>query len=95
MIGIWIDTSRNSRMYKSGRRPGLLRAILDISGAMREEIGEEYETLMEDELRNRLREGGGTVIVPNQELRVTRAEMGEGRVKKRSWRRALTKGSTF
>lgn len=95
MVGIWIDTCRNSRMYKSGRRPGLLRAILDISGAMKEEIGDDYETLEEDELRNRLREGGGTVVVPKKELRVATAGTGEGDVRKRDWRRALTNGSTF
>ena len=95
MVGIWMDTCRNSRVYKSGRRPGLLRAILDISGALKEEIGDDYEMLEEDELKNRLREGGGAVIVPKTGLRVVMVGMGEGDVKKRNWRRVLTKGSTF
>lgn len=95
MVGIWMDTRRNSRMYKSGRRPGLLRAILDISGPIKEEIGEDHETLEENELMDRLSEGGGTVVVPKIELRVARVGMGEGDVRKRNWRWALTKGSTF
>jgi hypothetical protein len=95
MVGIWMDTCRNSRMYKSGRRPGLLRAILDISGPIKEEIGEDHEMLEENELMDRLSEGGGTVVVPKKELGVARARMGEGDVRKRNWRWALTKGSTF
>ena len=97
MVGIWMDTCRNSRMYKSGRRPGLLRAILDISGPIKEEIGEDHETLEENELKDRLSEGGGTVVVPKKELRVATVGMGmgEGDVRKRNWRWALTKGSTF
>lgn len=95
MVGIWMDTCRNSRVYRSGRRPGLLRSIIDISGAMKEEIGEDYETLEEDEIRKMLREGRGTVVVTKEELKVARAGMIEGNAKNRGWRRELTKGSTF
>ncbi|KAF2793173.1 hypothetical protein K505DRAFT_277444 [Melanomma pulvis-pyrius CBS 109.77] len=94
MVGIWMDTCQKSRMYKSGRRPGLLRSILDISEAMKEEIGEDFETLEEDDLRRRLTESGGALIVPKRELRVSRTgtEVGVEGVKRRGW---LTKGSTF
>ncbi|KAF2648792.1 hypothetical protein K491DRAFT_669993 [Lophiostoma macrostomum CBS 122681] len=92
MIGMWFDTSRASRMYKSGRRPGLLKSILDISDAMKEELGEGADALEEEELRKALRGSGGVLVVSKGELKVTRTGTG-GR--KRGWRRNLTKGSTF
>lgn len=95
MVGMWLDTRRGSRMYKSGRRPGLLRSIMDFSAAIREELGIESEYLEEDELQRRVRDSGGALVVPKTELRVTRADTMEGGGRKRSWGRRLTKGSTF
>ncbi|KAF3047164.1 hypothetical protein E8E12_011519 [Didymella heteroderae] len=43
MISMWLDTRRGSRMYKSGRRPGLLRSVLDLAAAVREELGPNAE----------------------------------------------------
>ncbi|PSN66227.1 hypothetical protein BS50DRAFT_677478 [Corynespora cassiicola Philippines] len=78
MVGMWLDTRRSSRMYKSGRRPGLLRSIIDISGAIREELsGSDLDAMEEDELRRRLRESGGALLVPKQELKVSRTGTGE------------------
>lgn len=93
MVGMWFDTSRASRMYKSGRRPGLLKSIMDISGAIREEIGEDADRLEEEELRKALRDSGGALLVPKKELKVRRT--GTKGVRKRGWRRNVTKGSTF
>ncbi|KAH7132172.1 hypothetical protein B0J11DRAFT_520999 [Dendryphion nanum] len=94
MVGMWFDTTRASRMYKSGRRPGLLRSILDISAAMREELGHDAEILEESDLRRKLRESNGALIVPKKELKVTRTST-DGGSRRRTWRTNITKGSTF
>ncbi|KAH7385914.1 hypothetical protein BKA66DRAFT_461127 [Pyrenochaeta sp. MPI-SDFR-AT-0127] len=96
-VGMWLDTRRGSRMYKSGRRPGLLRSVMDYSAAIREELGPQAEYLEEEELRKRIRDSGGALMVPKTELRVARVSTmreDEG-PKKRSWKRSLTRGSTF
>ncbi|CAO2651972.1 Nn.00g002550.m01.CDS01 [Neocucurbitaria sp. VM-36] len=95
MVGMWLDTRRGSRMYKSGRRPGLLRSIMDYSAAIREELGTEVDYLEEEELRQRLRDSGGALVVPKSELRVTRASTVQVWTEQRTWKRNLTKGSTF
>ncbi|EUC48819.1 hypothetical protein COCMIDRAFT_33686 [Bipolaris oryzae ATCC 44560] len=95
MIGMWLDTRMSSRMYKSGRRPGLLRSIMDYSAAIRQELGTEAEYLEETDLRKHLKQSGGALIVPSGELRISRADTGEREMKERGWRRRLTKGSTF
>lgn len=95
MVGMWLDTRRGSRMYKSGRRPGLLRSIMDYSAAIREELGTEVDYLEEEELRRRVRDSGGALVVPKTELRVMRASMIQVGTMQRSWKRSLTKGSTF
>lgn len=95
MVCMWLDTRRASRMYKSGRRPGLLRSVLDLSAAMREELGAEAEHLEEDELRERLTNSGGAMYVPNEELRVSRVGTEKLGTRKRTWTRKLTRGSTF
>ncbi|KAF2250987.1 hypothetical protein BU26DRAFT_562948 [Trematosphaeria pertusa] len=95
MVGMWLDVCRGSRMYKSGRRPGLLRSVMDISTVIKEELGEEAERMEEKELRRRLRESDGALLVPKKELRVTRTDASGAGVKKRGWRRRLTRGSTF
>jgi hypothetical protein len=99
VVGMWMDARMHSRMYKTGRRPGLLRSILDIAAAMREEIEEGWaddNVLGEEEIRRRLREGGGALVVPSGETRIARDRgRGEGDLRVRSWKRSLTKGSTF
>ncbi|KAI4906904.1 hypothetical protein J4E90_010107 [Alternaria incomplexa] len=93
MVGMWLDTRRGSMMYRSGRRPGLLRSIMDYSAAIREELGAEANYLEEDELRKRLTQSRGALVVEKRELRVTRTSTGERT--KRGWKRGLTSGSTF
>lgn len=99
MVGMWMDTRRYSRMYKIGRRPGLLRSILDVAAAMREDVGEDGphgDVLSEKELKRRLNESGGSLVVPRGELRIAReGGVGDGELRKRSWKRRLTRGSTF
>jgi hypothetical protein len=95
MVGMWLDTRRGSRMYKSGRRPGLLRSIMDYSAAIRQELGSGAECLEEDELRERLGRSGGALVVSRSELRVTRADTVKEMTRQRSWKRSLTRGSTF
>jgi hypothetical protein len=95
VVCMWLDTRRGSRMYKSGRRPGLLRSVLDLAAAIREELGAEAEHLEEDELRKRLTGSGGALVVPKQELRVRRTDTRELGARKRSWKSSLTRGSTF
>ena len=99
MVGMWLDTRSGSRLYKSGRRPGLLRSIVEYAAAIREEVGEGVEELEEEELIERLRGGGGRLAVRKEELRVRRVDSGEmdreGGVRKRGWRRSLTSGSTL
>ena len=95
MVCMWLDTRRASRMYKSGRRPGLLRSVLDLSAAVREELGPEAEILEEEELREKLVGSGGALCVPKEELRVRRTDTGELGTRKRMWTSKLTGGSTF
>jgi hypothetical protein len=95
MVGMWFDTSRASRMYKSGRRPGLLRSVLDLSKVIREEIGDRAESMEEEELRQSLRSSDGALVIPKEVLKVSRTGTSEEVAKKRGWRRKLTKGSTF
>ncbi len=96
MVCMWLDTRRASRMYKSGRRPGLLRSVLDLSAAVREELGAEAEYLEEEELRERLTSSGGAMCVPKAELRVSRVGTEEEfNVTKRTWTGKWTRGSTF
>ena len=94
MAGMWIDTRIRSRMYRAGRRPGLLRGILNIAEAIREEVGES-EGAEEEELKRLLNDSGGALVVPRGELRVARVPGEEGDGRERGWRRRLTKGSTF
>jgi hypothetical protein len=96
MVGMWLDTRRGSRMYRSGRRPGLLRSIIEYSAAIREELGSEADYLEEDDLRKRLTQSNGALVVEKAELRVTRTSMSTGvETTKGGWKRNLTKGSTF
>lgn len=94
MAGMWMDTRIRSRMYRSGRRPGLLRSILDIAEAIRDEVGEN-ECAEEEELKRLLNNSGGALVVPRGELRVARVAGEDGDGRERGWRRRLTKGSTF
>lgn len=83
-------------MYRSGRRPGLLRSIIEYSAAIREELGSEADYLEEDDLRKRLTQSNGALVVEKTELRVTRTSMSTGvETTKGGWKRNLTKGSTF
>ncbi len=94
MVTMWLDTRRGSRMYRAGRRPGLLRSALDLSKAVREELGDEVEEMGEEELRERLRRSGGALCVPKGELWVRR--MGsEEKGRRRTWRSEVTGGSRF
>ncbi|KAF2822278.1 hypothetical protein CC86DRAFT_458744 [Ophiobolus disseminans] len=97
MVGMWYDTRRGSRMYRGGRRPGLLRSIVEYAAAIREEIGENVDGMEEEELRERLRKSQGSLGVPIRELRVRRVDTGDGEedMRKRGWTRSLTRGSTF
>lgn len=97
MIGMWFDTRRGSRAYRSGRRPGLLRSIVEYAAALKEEIGEELVHMEEDEIRSRLRRGTVGLKVPDMEVRIRRVATGreEDDVRKRSWKRSFTRGSTF
>lgn len=85
-------------MYKSGRRPGLLRSVLDLAAAVREELGPDADVLEEEELRERLNASGSMLEVPKGELRIRRIGnedddgLGKGQ---RSWTGNLTRGSTF
>lgn len=92
---MWLDTRRASRTYKSGRRPGLLRSVLDLAAAVREELGARADYMEENELREGLANSGGALCVPKDELRVRRTEEREFVVRKRTWTGRLTEGSTF
>jgi hypothetical protein len=92
MVGMWFDTSRASKMYKSGRRPGLLRSVLDLSRVIREELGDAAERMDEDDLRSSLTASGGHLLVPKSELRIARTTVDEVELRRR---RKWTKGSTF
>lgn len=97
MVGMWFDTTRGSRMYKAGKRPGLLRSIMDLSAAIREELGDRVDQMSEEEIRDGLRDSEGKLFVPERELRIGRTTGREPTelTRKRTWRSAITKGSTF
>lgn len=82
-------------MYRSGRRPGLLRSVLDLSAAVRDELGTKAEKMSEEELRRELTASEGALVVPKGELKIVRTGTGDGRTKKRTWRSNVTNGSTF
>jgi hypothetical protein len=92
MAGMWFDTRLRSRLYKSGRRPGLLRSIVEFAAVVREEVGEGVDELHEEELKQRLRESTGRLFVPKGQMRVCRVETENAGDK--GWKRRLTKGST-
>ena len=94
MAGMWMDTRIHSRMYHTGRRPGLLRSILDISDAMKQELGNRCGE-EEENLKKVLNESRGALIVPTDELKVARTTTREENRRKGAWRQRLTKGSTF
>lgn len=95
MVGMWFDTTRGSRLYRSGRRPGLLRSIVEYAAAIREEVGESVDGMEEEEMRERLRKSEGRLGVPVMEARVRRVDSGDAGMRKRGWKRSLTRGSTF
>ncbi|KAF2817787.1 uncharacterized protein BDZ99DRAFT_514004 [Mytilinidion resinicola] len=98
LAGTWIDAARKSRMYKAGRRLGLLRSVMDLSYAIREELGTKVQDFSEEELKTHLRESDGAMVVSSHELRVARDctvdfrnEQKHGR---REWAR-IRAGSSF
>lgn len=96
MCGMWIDTQRASRMYKSGRRPGILRSVMDLSFSIREELGQKAQNYSNEELERSLRESDGAMVVELKDLRVSRTDTFDmlpetARRKRRGWR----SGSTF
>ncbi|KAH4191342.1 hypothetical protein HBH42_123790 [Parastagonospora nodorum] len=95
MVGMWLETRHNSRLYRHGRRPGLLRSIVEFAAVLREEIGEQAGDMEDEELRKRLRESSAKLRVPEGEMRVRRVDTGDEGMRKRGWRRRLTRGSTF
>lgn len=98
MVAMWLDTRRRSRMYRNGRRPGLLRSVLDLAAAVREELGPDAEILEEAELKERLSASGSLLEVPKGELRIRRMgteHMDRRRTSQRSWMGNLSRGSTF
>lgn len=92
-----MDTRLNSRMYKAGHRPGMLRSILDVADAIKREIGNEetVENAQEEELERILNESGGVLVVPEGELKISRADSDRWEERKTGWRRRFTGGSTF
>ena len=95
MVCMWIDTRRGSRMYKSGIRPGLLRSVLDLSAAIREELGVKVDDMSEADLRKQLSNSGGALVVPIEELRVRRTGAEGLEARKKTWKSDLTRGSNF
>jgi hypothetical protein len=95
MVGMWLEIQHKSRVYRSGRRPGLLRSIVEFAAAIKDEIGERAEELEEEDLKKMLRASNGKLVVPEHELKVRRVETGERAVKRRGWKSSLTRGSTF
>ncbi|KAF2502174.1 hypothetical protein BU16DRAFT_554248 [Lophium mytilinum] len=98
LAGMWIDTARKSRMYKAGHRPGLLRSVMDLSYAIREELGAKAQDFSEEELKTHLRESDGAMVVPSHELRVARDYTidfkTEQNHRRRGWSR-IRAGSSF
>jgi hypothetical protein len=39
MFGLWFDAQKNGLLWRSGRRSGLYRDILDVSNALQEALG--------------------------------------------------------
>ena len=72
----------------------MLRSVLDLAAAVREELGARADYMEENELREGLANSGGALCVPKDELRVRRTER-EFAVRKRTWTGRLTEGSTF
>jgi len=95
MVSMWIETRHNSRLYRHGRRPGLLSSIVEFAAVIKEEVGERAGDMEDEELRKRLRESSSKLTVPEGEMRVRRVDTGNEGVRKMSWKRSFTRGSTF
>jgi hypothetical protein len=77
MVGVCLSTRRRSRVYnRSGRRPCLLRSVVEYAAAIHEEIGDQAGIEEEEEeLRERLRGSRGRLMVPKAEVKVRRVEV--------------------
>jgi hypothetical protein len=96
MVGMWLDMRRGSKMYRIGRRPGLLTSVIEYAAAIREELGEKAASMSEEGLRKELTRSGGALVVGMHEMRVGRTATGvEVDEVKRGWRRRMMSGSTF
>jgi len=51
MYGLWVDASRKSQLFQAGRRLGLYRGILDLSEAIRDELGPDTCAYSDAELK--------------------------------------------
>lgn len=51
MFGLWFDAQRYSILWRHGRRPGEYHNMLDISGALREQLGPDTNGYSEGELK--------------------------------------------
>jgi hypothetical protein len=49
MVGMCLSTRRRSRVYRSGRRPCLLRSVVEYAAAIHEEIGDQAGIEEEEE----------------------------------------------
>jgi hypothetical protein len=98
MVGMCLSTRRRSRVYRSGRRPCLLRSVVEYTAAIHEEIGDQAGIEEEEELRERLRGSRGRLMVPKAEVKVRRVEVDKWYKRggeKLGGKRSLMTGSTF
>ena len=51
MYGLWVDACRKSQLFQAGRRLGLYRGILDLSEAIRNELGPDTCAYSDAELK--------------------------------------------
>lgn len=54
MYLVWFDVHVNSSLWRRGRRLGTWRMILDLAGAVSEDLGQELSTLSESELEKEI-----------------------------------------
>ncbi|EOD48733.1 hypothetical protein UCRNP2_4508 [Neofusicoccum parvum UCRNP2] len=60
MYLVWFDTHRNSKLWRSGRRLGMWRAVLDLAEAIREDLGPDLAGYSNEELDKAINEKGSS-----------------------------------
>ena len=76
MYAMWMDADQNSRVARSGQKPGgTFRSVIDLATAIREDLGDGAGHLSNGELDKRLKRSKGGLNLSTDALPLSRAKM--------------------